>query len=199
MERYPVRRNGNEYYPKGMKGFVKRGGVETYARDRYGNQLYPRRKEHVFARSRGGKEYYARDKDGNETYPIVNDKSLLIVDPDTFEVKVALTTDGTERYPRDAKGNEYYLRRSEVPYLLKNGRGEEYLAKSRQGNHLIPWNLLQEHMDGDKPHVYLKDTAGNAVYANQTDFSPFAQALCNCICQFILMCPPITGIMALVV
>lgn len=200
MNEYPKRRNGNEYYPKGCKGFVQlMNGGERYALDCRGNELYPKRKENVFARDKWGREYYAKEKNGDEMYPLVNKQSLFIIDPQTMSVKVARNADGKEKYPRDSKDNEYYLRKEQVPFLLKDKQGEPYLAQSRQGHNLIPWNVLQDYMDGEKPYVHTKDAGGNSIYTDQSNLHPLVQILVRCVCQVMVICPPVAGLVALLI
>lgn len=191
MQKYPKKRNGDEYYPANKSTFVTTEyGKELYARDRKGNELYPNRAVNIFARDGMGELYYAKDAKGNEYYPSRQNQSLFLIDPINKNIKLALYKDGTQRYPTDSKGNEYYLQENEQPYLMRKRSGEYYLAKSKNGQELIPWNYLQEFV-GKNPCIYSKDAYGNTVYLKESEFSPAAKALIRCICHMSVMCPKI--------
>ncbi|GIY04387.1 uncharacterized protein CDAR_54211 [Caerostris darwini] len=195
MKYYPKRRNGDEYYPRGCNTFVvDRIGTELYARDRRGNQFYPRRRHNIFAKTRHGFEYYAKDNAGNEKYPVIQKRSLLIIDPQTHIVKLARFADGTQRYPHDMKGNEYYLREKGLPYLLQNSEGKPYLAKSFRGAPFIPWNYFQEYSLNDHLHTPGKDAAGNTIYVDERNLPPWLQNLVRCMCEIVVICPAVAGI-----
>lgn len=193
MQKYPKRRNGDEYYPKGEANFVvNRDGKEIYARDRRGNQIYPNREHNIFAQDCAGDYYYAKDARGNEYYPIRDNRSLFIIDHTNKNIRLALMVDGTQRYPKDAKGNEYYLRENKQPLLMRKSSGERYLAKSRNGHALIPWNYIQDYIS-EEPCVYSRDTDGNTVYVKESAFPPAFKALIRCICHISVICPNVTG------
>ncbi|KAG8172418.1 hypothetical protein JTE90_011751 [Oedothorax gibbosus] len=156
-------------------------GQDRYARDRNGNEMYPKRKKDIFARDSIGEEYYARDKLGNECYPCLKNKSILIPN------RLARYSNGNQRYPTDSRGNEYYLQDQGKPYLLYQEDGQTYLAKNRKCIPMIPWNFLQ-FMD-DKPYVYIQDSAGNCVYVHETDMSQSLKMICSCLCQCVTLCP----------
>lgn len=182
MKEYPRRRNGDEYYTKSSNPFVvDADGKERYARDHKGNELYPNRKNNLFARNQHHEEFYARDSLGNETYPSVNGQSILIPG------RLARFANGNQRYPTDAKGNEYYLKDSGVPYLLRQNDGSTYLARSRKGIPMIPWNSLR--VSDDTPYICSKDAAGNCVYVHETDLPENLKMICNCLCQCVSQCP----------
>ena len=184
---YPRKRNGDEFYPKDE--FIKdRFGRETYARDRKGNQLYPKRSKRVFARDRSGEFYYAKDNMGNEHYPIIKNKSVFIQDSLNANMKLALGADGSQRYPSDSKGNEYYLTENQIPFLMRNQNGEVYFAKNRKGYPMIPWNYLHQVADNE-PLVYVRDSAGNLVYVKESLFPSALHLLIRCMCNASLICP----------
>ena len=177
---YPKRRNGDEYY--GTEPFVVDDeGRERYARDRHGNEVYPKRKRNLFARNARFEEYYARDQAGNEWYPCFQGQSILIPG------RLARYADGKQRYPTDAKGNEYYLQTEGKPYLLQQENGEPYLAKTRKGIPMIPWNEMR--VTDDRPYMYTKDVLGNCVYIHETDLPQSLKVICNCLCQCVALCP----------
>lgn len=183
---YPKRRNGSEYYSKATEPFLKgENGRERYARDKNGNELYPRRKHNLFARNEKGQMYYARDRDGNEFYPCLNGQSIVIPG------RIAKFANNTQRYPSDAKGNEYYLQHEGEPYLLRQESGETYLAKTRKGIPMTPWNEL--HVNDNKPYVCTRDAAGNCVYVHETDLPPSLKSICNCLCHCVTICPSVLG------
>lgn len=188
-ERYPKRR-GREYYPRGACFLTDEDGNEVYAVDEAGNQLYPNRDGDVFARDRTGRPYYAKDAAGNEYYPVRKGRSLFLLDARN-EIRTALAADGTQRYPADSKGNEYYWRRDDEPFLLRKGTGEAYLARSKNGNELIPWNRMREYA-GDEPCIYAKDSEGNTVYVKESDFPGACKALIRCLCHVSVICPKMT-------
>lgn len=197
MEKYPKRRNGNEYYPKGRQGYVVLSDArgERYVRDKHGNECYLYRKQFKFLRDQFGSEYYARDKDGHEYYPIVKKRSLLIM-LDTQTVRIAKYSDGTERYPRDVKGNEYYLLRENVPYLMKTHEGEDYLARNRRGCILIPWNHLHGYaMNVETPYIYSRDANGTLVYVNEINFTTTQQTALRYLCAILTFCPTAVTVM----
>ncbi|KAG8173086.1 hypothetical protein JTE90_001070 [Oedothorax gibbosus] len=98
-----------------------------YARDKNGNEIYPRRRHTLFSRNEEGQEYYARDKNGNEFYPCLNGQSVVIPE------RLAKFANNTQRYPSDAKGNEYYLQHQGKPYLLRQESGGNVLGQTRKG------------------------------------------------------------------
>lgn len=194
MGRYPTRRNGDEYYPKDYKSFLKdRRGKELYARNRHGSQLYPKRNKNMFARNEKGFEYYAKTNKADEFYPLVNGRSIFITDPTTFQVKVARMADGTERYPKDGKGHEYYLRNEGIPFVLKKSDGETYLARNRRGDSLIPWNYFKEFIPDNVPHTPHMDAGGNVVYSNQENVSKLTNLLIKCLCEILVVCPGVAA------
>ena len=194
MKKYPKRRNGDEYYPRAFISFVRNEyGVECYAIDRKGNQIYPNRERNIFARNASGNYYYAKDVNGNEYYPVRNNKSLYFLDPENQLIRLALKADGTQRYPIDSKGNEYYWKKEgKQPFLLRRNTGEIYLARSKNGHELIPWNYLQEFI-GEDPCVFARDANGNTVYIKESTFPTAFRALIRCICHISVICPNVTG------
>lgn len=193
MRAYPRKRNGDEYYPKqGPPFLTDEYGKQVYARDRKGNQIYPDRDQNVFAMDATGDFYYAKDLHGNEYYPVRKNKSLFITDKENKRILLALYADRTQRYPKDGKGNEYYLRDEKEPFLMRRNSGESYLAKSRNGTVLIPWNFLKEYI-GEEPCVYSRDADGNTVYVKESAFPPACKALIRIICHISVICPNITG------
>lgn len=193
MRKYPKKRNGDEYYPKTGDNFVvDRDGKEIYARDRTGKELYPNREDNVFARDATGDFYYAKDARGNEYYPVRGNRSLFIVDHTNQNIRLALMADKTQRYPQDGKGNEYYWRENGEPLLMRTSTGERYLAKSRNGHALIPWNYMKDYISNE-PCVYSKDSNGNTVYVKESAFPPAFKALIRCICHISVICPKVTG------
>ena len=179
---YPKRRNGDEYYPKSQTPFVMEDdGRERYARDHDGNEMYPKRKNNLFAKNAMGEEYYAQDKVGNELYPCFHGQSILIPG------RLARYANGNQRYPTDAKGNEYYLQDQGKPYLMRQKDGETYLAKTRKGIPMIPWNSMK--VTDDKPYMCTQDASGNCVYVHETDLPQSLKMFCNCLCQCVTLCP----------
>lgn len=185
---------GDEYYPpRSPKPFVvDASGRERYARDAQGNEKYPQRLETPFARDAAGEGYYARDALGNEYYPVRNNRALFLHDPVRGGIRLALMADGTQRYPCDAKRNEYYWQDQGKPMLLRKNTGHVYLARSKNGHELIPWNHLQESV-GPEPCVFSKDANGNTVYLRESDFPPPFKALIRCLCHISVICPRVTG------
>lgn len=179
-------------YPSDALFAVDENGTEQYARDEQGNQVYPRRNHDIFARDCTGEYYYAKDVAGNEYYPVRDGRSLFLVDAVNSRIRLALMADGTQRYPKDAKGNEYYLKEGDKPFLLRRGTGETYLARSKNGHEMIPWNHLQEFV-GDEPCVFSKDGEGNTVYMRESEFPQAFKALIRCICHISGICPNVTG------
>lgn len=159
-------------------------GREVYARDRRGAEIYP---ETTFAKDERGEPYYARDADGHEYYPLRKKRSLPIPGG-----KPARYRDGTERYPTDDRGNEYYWKRDGVPYLMKDATGRPYLAKTRKGHALIPWNFLQDYVTNE-PYRCSVDSDKNFVYVNEVDLSPFCKLVMRCVCNVIVLCPSAFG------
>lgn len=193
MRKYPKRLNGDEYYPTRNPNFVvDEYGKEHYARDKKGNELYPNRDMNIFARDGSGNFYYARDVKGNEYYPIWQNQSLFLIDPVNKNIRLALYKDGTQRYPKDAKGNEYYLLENKEPLLLRKSNGDYYLAQSKNGHELIPWNYFMKYVKAE-PCIYSKDAYGNTVYLKESEFSPAFKALIRIICQISVICPKVTG------
>lgn len=192
MRAYPKRRNGDEYYVRGFSFLVGDYGREVYARDRKGNQLYPKRDTNIFARDASGDYYYAKDAKGNEHYPIRGNQSLFVIDHVNQRIRLALYADGTQRYPSDSKGNEYYFKESRHPFVMRRNSGEKYLAKSKAGRELIPWNHMQEYVS-DEPCVYSRDANGNTVYLKESELPRAFKALIRCICHISVICPNVTG------
>lgn len=189
---YPKRRNGDEYYPAGCKFVVDERGKEVYARDRKGNQLYPKRDTNVFAQDSSGDQYYAQDLKGDEYYPVRGDQSLFVIDAINRNIRLALYADGTQRYPQDSRGNEYYFKEQENPLLMRRNTGERYLARSKSGQELIPWNHLQEFISNE-PCIYSTDSNGNTVYLKESSLPGAVKTLMRCICHINVVCPNVTG------
>lgn len=162
-------------------------GDEVYARDRHGNEFYPRNGDRILARDKLGREYYARDKNGNQVYPLKRRRSVTIHREDGDPV-VAVTREGAQRYPVDDKGNEYYLRRDDgTPVVLKNEAGEPYFARTRNGREMIPWNTLN-HLDPDEtPLITYRDKNGNTVYVKMNNKS--YEGVFKCLCEMLIFCP----------
>lgn len=181
---------GDERYPNGE--FLSNDqGKQIYARDRKGNQYYPKRNKNVFARDGFDECYYAKDKFGNEYYPIKNKKSLLVKDSLNSNVRLALYADGTQRYPIDSKGNEYYLTdENQRPFILKKKDGEVYFAKNRKGYPMIPWNCIENI---NEPLVYTWDSAGNLVYIKESLFPTVLHPLIRFVCNVTVICPRYEG------
>lgn len=194
MRSYPKRRSGSEYYPARSKtGFVvNESGKEMYAVDRKGCQLYPNRDRQIFARDCSGDFYYAKDAQGNEYYPVRSNQSLFLIDSVNSRIRLALYADGTQRYPQDARGNEYYFKDREHPFLMKKHSGESYLARSKNGHELIPWNHIQDYISNE-PCVYSRDSNGNTVYLKESEIPQAFKALIRCLCHISVICPNVTG------
>lgn len=185
---YPKRRNGDEYYPGGDAKFLKNErGDEVYARDRKGNELYPRTKRLVLiAKDRFGREYYARDKAGNQIYPLWRRRSVPIRRDDPV---AAVTKEGSQRYLVDDRGNEFYWKRGDEPVVLKNESGDEYLARTRNGREMIPWNYLSRVTPEEHPLMSARDVNGNLVYFKRSDVSRGVEGLFRCMCELLLVLP----------
>lgn len=192
MKRYPKKRNGDEYYPANVEWVVNLNGKEVYARNRRGGEIYPNRDRNLFARNVSGDCYYAKDEKGDEYYPVRGNQSVFLMNPVTKSIRLALYGDGSERYPRDRRGNEYYFTEEKHPLLIRKNTGEFYLAKSRNGHELIPWNHLQEYVSSE-PCVYSKDSNGNTVYLKESTLPGAFKALIRCICHISVICPNVTG------
>lgn len=182
--RYPRRFNGSEYYKKSSSPYaVDENGRQVYAKDRFGNEVYPPPSlllhpdcpSGVFAKDETDEAYYARDADGNEIYPCVAGKVHMIPG------RAARYKNGTQRYPADVRGNEYYPSRDGKPYLLLTSEGRPYLAKSRRGYPLIPWNFLQIH--DDTPYLCTRDAGGTVVYVHENDLPQSLKMMCDCLCR----------------
>lgn len=198
MKKYPKRRNGDEFYPKTFRDFLKDElGNERYARNKRGSEMYPKRREKIFARDKRGLEYYATDAEGDEMYPIVRNQSKFIINASTQRVKIARFKNGTQRYPSDDKGNEYYLRDEGTPFLLRTSKGNTYLAKNRRGIVMIPWNCFNQFSNGNVPYAPFVDAGGNVVYVNHENVSRVANAFLRCLCEMIVICPTVavTGLL----
>lgn len=172
-----------------MKSFISEpGNGERYARDKHGNEIYPNRKQNIFARNKYYKEYYARDAEGNEFYPVMDGRCILIHN-DEGGTQLAILADGTQRYPKDKRGNEYYLRHEVKPYLLRQQDGQRYLAKNRRGSQLIPWNHLLDYAQDETKYSYCKDSEGNGVYIHKSELPTSMKLACNCICRLAVAHP----------
>lgn len=201
MKEYPKNRKGSEYYPSRCNEFATdSAGKEFYARDFSGNEFYPKkRKTNLFARNEIGIRYYAKDKNGNEFYPLRDNCSVLIEDPETKLFVLAMYADGKQRYPVDKKGNEYYLKLENSPILLRSADGSHYLARSRRGHPFIPWNHVGDYLKTDDPHIYTKDGIGNGVYCNEKHLPEKMQKLLQCLCDTLVICPPLTALIAFLI
>lgn len=193
---YPRRRNGDEYYSRSRKPFVvDPGGNERYARDRKGNESYPRVKNNPFARDKHFQEYYARDCKNNEFYPIRKRFSLVILTKDGY--KMAKWASGMQRYPTDVKGNEYYLTKDGEPMLFRQEDGEPYFAKTKRGIVQIPWNVSQEYATDAESHFETTDALGNGVFVDRNDAPKMSSnVICRCICEMIAICPSVGYLLA---
>lgn len=192
MQRYPKKRNGDEYYPSNMEWVVNDRGDQVYARNRRRCEIYPNRIQNVFARDASGNYYYAKDIKGDEYYPVRGNQSLFLM-AGINNLKLARYADGSERYPQDSKGNEYYFREGKKhPLLMRRNTGEFYLARSRKGHELIPWNHLQEYVSNE-PCVYSRDSNGNTVYLKESVLPQAFKTLIRCLCHISVICPNVTG------
>lgn len=162
-------------------------GSQRYKTDGMGNDVY-RRRDPPFACDANNRYFYGCDCAGNQFYPIRNKKSVFIADPHTGTPIFAKYADGTQRYPTDDLNNEYYMTVNNEPYLLRKPNGEVYLAKTRKGSEMIPWNCANNYFT-DEPHIYMRDAAGNSVYIKETQIPRVFQSLIRCICQISVICP----------
>lgn len=161
---------------------------ERYARDKTGQEVYPRRDKNVFAKNRQNVVYYARNNRGDEYYPR-SKKGSLVYQDESGRYKIARSVDGTELYPHDVNLNEYYLCEGGKPFLLHRGDGRTYLAKNRNGMSLVPWNFLPEYAHDNSPFFYCRDNAGNSVYINGSQLSSRLRVVCDCICRMAITFP----------
>lgn len=195
MSNYPKRSNGDEYYPRRLKRYLKdENGHEYYARDRLGNELYPTGGkllgQFVW---RNGRKRYARDKDGNEIYFVRKRKSVVISDKD--RPVPAKTSSGCEKYPTDGRGNQYYLVQNGTPVMMKDELGNAYFAKSRSDRLLIPWN---HEPPTDRQWRIRRDANANRVYSIAPDGEDSCSSgVLKCLCELVWMLPIIAGLVAI--
>lgn len=186
---YPTRRNGDQYYPR-EEYLRNESGDEIYARDRKGNEFYPRRPKRL-ARDRHGIEYYARDCEGNDVYLLRRNRSVVMRDG-AGEPTLAKTSTGRLRYPRDRRGNEYYPLRAGEPLLMVDEYGTPCYARNRAGREMVPRKILESTTSEEERRQNWKrtrDVARNEVYVWCDDDDGKCFSLWKCTCELLLLTP----------